>query len=135
MEAASENLLLIDDEPAVRAVVALILQRAGYRVIEAGSGEEALARFDEHVGQIRIIVSDVLMPDMNGPDVVQRLIDVRPDLCVLFISGYAWALPTALMRKPNVAFLAKPFRATELVSEVEQLATRILGRVAVEAHT
>jgi DNA-binding NtrC family response regulator len=120
-----ETVLLVDDEPGVRTVIAMMLHRAGYRVIEAGSGEEALARFEEHVGEIGIVISDVVMPGMHGPDVVQRLINLRPDLGVLFISGYAWSLlPAALMQHECVAFLAKPFTVAELVLEVRQLAAR-----------
>jgi len=120
----AENLLLVDDEPAVRGVIALVLRRVGYHVIEAGSGEEALQRFDEHIGQIRIIISDIVMPGMHGPDLVQRLLGMRSDLCVLFVSGYAASSPLPLMHNRRIAFLAKPFRTAELVAELARLVAR-----------
>jgi two-component system cell cycle sensor histidine kinase/response regulator CckA len=107
----------------------VILRRVGYRVVEAGSGEEAVHRFEEHFGKIRIIVSDIVMPGMHGPDMVQRLLDVRPDLCVLFISGYAEYSPLARMQNRRVAFLAKPFRTKELVGELARLVARSFRQV------
>src|SRR5262252_3848196 len=109
-DSAGATVLFVDDEPALRTVIAIMLRRAGYRVIEAASGEEALALFEQHAGEIRIVISDILMPGMHGPDLVQRLLNVQPDLCVLFVSGYAWSLPSALMQRDRVAFLAKHSR-------------------------
>src|SRR3954471_344460 len=82
---ALQNILLVDDEHAVRTVIAVMLRRAGYDVILAGSGEEALTLFDAHP-EIRILVSDIAMPDMQGPELAQRLIALKPELFVLLIS-------------------------------------------------
>src|SRR5436305_1523492 len=106
--------------------MALIFERAGYRVIQARSGQHALTLFERDGASIRIVVSDLLMPGMSGPDLVQRLLDRQPHLCVLFVSGYGWTFSSVLVQNRHVAFLEKPFRASELVAALERLITSAL---------
>src|SRR5438270_6646916 len=83
------TILLVDDERAVRSIVLRILKRANYRVLEADSGEAALRIAETHDGQIDLVITDMFMPGLRGPEVVQRLAPKRPGLRALFMSGYA----------------------------------------------
>ncbi|MFN2636149.1 MAG: response regulator [Gemmatimonadaceae bacterium] len=112
------TILLVDDEQAVRSIVMKILRRANYNVLEAQSGVEALAIAESHAGRIDLVISDMYMPGMRGPEVVQALQPKRPGLRALFISGYAdqdsrTAVPT------GANFLNKPFSGQELAAAVE----------------
>src|SRR6476660_9417035 len=101
--------LLVDDEHAVRTVTGVMLRRAGYDVIQASSGDEALRLFQEHAAEIPILVSDIAMPGMQGPELAQRLIAIKRDLFVLLISGYVKCSPSMFrLDDRNVALLAKP---------------------------
>ena len=122
-QSGAQTLLLVDDEQPVRTVMGIILEEAGYRVLQAASGQDALALFGRYGPSIHAVVSDVLMPGISGPDLVQRLLDVQPHLFVLFVSGYASGLTPALLENRHVAFLGKPFRSAELVSALHRLVT------------
>ncbi len=119
-----ETILLVEDEDAVRVIVSAVLQRQGYRVLEASTPQEACGLFDEHAGEIDLMVTDVVMPQMNGPTLAQRLIGVRPELRVLFISGYVDVGTPLDSDNPNVSFLSKPFQASALSERVREM----LGR-------
>jgi signal transduction histidine kinase/ActR/RegA family two-component response regulator len=120
----AETILLVEDEDAVRAIVAEVLKRQGYRVFEAAHPRVACELFDCAPEAIDLLLTDVVMPDMNGPSLAQRLIAVRPDLRVLFISGYSgWALPLD-HGNPNVSFLSKPFQASVLAAKVRDVLAR-----------
>jgi Response regulator containing CheY-like receiver, AAA-type ATPase, and DNA-binding domains len=117
---ASQNgtILLVDDEQAVRSIVLRILRRANYTVLEAESGEEALQIADEHDGPIDLVITDMFMPGLRGPEVIQRLAPKRPGLRALFMSGYAdQDARTGVPAGAN--FLNKPFSGQELAAAVE----------------
>jgi DNA-binding NtrC family response regulator len=119
-----ETILLVEDEDAVRAVVAEVLKRQGYRVLEAAHPKVACEIFDQCPDAVDLLLTDVVMPDMNGPSLAQRLIAARPDLRVLFISGYSgWSLPLD-QSNPNVSFLSKPFQASTLAAKVREALAR-----------
>jgi two-component system cell cycle sensor histidine kinase/response regulator CckA len=84
----SQTILLVEDEEDGRGLARDVLQDAGYRVLEAESAAEALRVSSEHVGAIHLLVSDVVMPEMGGVELAQRLTASRPDLRILYISGY-----------------------------------------------
>jgi PAS domain S-box-containing protein len=84
----SETILLIEDDISVRGLFSRVLGRAGYNVIEAVNGNDALEREHAYSGGIDLVVSDVIMPELNGPDAVARILERRPGLKVLFLSGY-----------------------------------------------
>jgi DNA-binding NtrC family response regulator len=112
------TILLVDDEQSVRAIVVKILRRAKYNVIEAENGEAALRIAKTHPGKIDIVVTDMFMPGLRGPEVVQALAPLRPGLRALFMSGYAdqdsrTAVPT------GANFLSKPFSGQELTAAIE----------------
>jgi two-component system, cell cycle sensor histidine kinase and response regulator CckA len=112
------TVLLIDDEQSVRSIVLKILRRAKYNVIEAENGDAALKAAADHDGKIDIVVTDMYMPGMRGPEVVDALSKVRPGLRALFMSGYAdQDARTAVPEGAN--FLHKPFSGQDLTGAVE----------------
>jgi two-component system cell cycle sensor histidine kinase/response regulator CckA len=116
-----ETLLVVEDEAALRDVAGRILSGAGYRVLSAECGPEALALAARHEGAIDLLVSDVIMPGMLGKDLAERLCIERPDTRVLYMSGYAQpVLHTHGTLDPGVALLEKPFTATDLLSAVRK---------------
>ena len=113
-----ETILLVDDEAAVRSIVLRILKRASYNVLEAESGEAALEIAERHSGPIHLVITDMFMPGLRGPEVVQRLAPKRPGLRALFMSGYAdQDARTGVPAGAN--FLNKPFSGKELADAVE----------------
>jgi CheY-like chemotaxis protein len=118
-----ETILLVEDDDAVRVIVGAILRRHGYHVIEAATPGDACQIFQQHGSTIDLLMTDVVMPEVNGPALAQRLVAERPELRVLFISGYA-NVPSFDAGNPNVSFLSKPFRASVLAAKVREVLTR-----------
>ena len=111
----SGTVLLVEDEPTVRSVAERALTRHGYKVVTADNGEDAL----EFLGRgepIELLISDVVMPGMDGPTVVREARKSRPDLKILFMSGYAEEQLRKSIDIENVNFLPKPFSVTELAA-------------------
>ncbi len=115
-----ETVLLAEDDEQVRKLAVAVLTRAGYRVRVARDGEEAEARFLEAPAEVRLAVLDVVMPKRSGREVAERLRRIRPNLPILFASGYS---PEQFPEKlaPGYLVLGKPFRPTELLARVRQL--------------
>jgi CheY-like chemotaxis protein len=105
---SAETILLVDDDPAVRGVVASMLQRLGYRVLAADNGDLALARFHSAPGPVGAVVTDIAMPDMNGYALAATLRETDPALKVVFISGHAGEAEK-VPGNAATRFLAKPF--------------------------
>jgi two-component system, cell cycle sensor histidine kinase and response regulator CckA len=118
------NVLLVEDEQAVREVVRMMLERAGYRVVEAGTPEEAINQFTA-MQSVDLLLADVIMPGMSGFDLFQRLVERRPSLRVLFMSGYTGdaRLDPAIAGKRS-PLLEKPFSGETLAQKVRE----VLGR-------
>jgi len=114
------TILLVEDELPVRTLAERMLERVGYRVLSAAGPADACALFEAHASEVRLLVTDVVMPDMHGPALAQRLVAQRPDLRVLFMSGYSDVIPEGTDTR-RTAFLQKPFVAAHLVSAVETL--------------
>jgi PAS domain S-box-containing protein len=116
-----ETLLIVEDEAAVRRVTERILQRAGYTVISAGGGSEALELL--HSASIDAVLSDVIMPKMTGPELIARIRATKPDTKVIFMSGYSHKVLTheALDGERTTMFIEKPFTADELKRKVREL--------------
>jgi PAS domain S-box-containing protein len=115
--AAGASILLVEDEAPVRELARQVLTRAGYRVQAVGNGECALALAERE--PFDLLVSDVVMPEMDGPTLALRLRERQPDLPILFLSGYAAeTLDERLSERIEFDFLAKPFRGPELVARV-----------------
>jgi nitrogen-specific signal transduction histidine kinase len=116
------TVLLVEDEATIRGVVRRTLQARGYRVIEAAHGGDAVEICEEGEQAIDLLVTDVVMPVMSGPELVQRALSARPDLRVLFISGYTdRALVHQGRRSAGTEFLQKPFTPEELVNKVRHV--------------
>ncbi|WP_033073023.1 hybrid sensor histidine kinase/response regulator [Sphingopyxis sp. MWB1] len=109
----SGTILLVEDEDMVRTVAERALTRAGYSVVTASQGEEGLERF-EKMEKVDLIISDVVMPTMDGPTMVKALRGRRADLPVLFMSGYAEEQLRQSINIDDVAFLPKPFSVVQL---------------------
>src|SRR5581483_2059272 len=108
--AATAAILLVEDEAAVRAIAATALRRQGFTVFEAEKPSDACALFEGRAAGVDLLLTDVVMPEMSGPALAQRLISARPDLRVLFMSGYTDVLRPLDIAHPLVGFIAKPFR-------------------------
>jgi CheY-like chemotaxis protein len=114
-----ETILLAEDDPQVRAIAARILSDRGYRVLPAADGLEALRTADAHSGPIALLATDVVMPGLGGRGLAETLRSRRPELAVLFLSGY----PEGGV-EPGAAFLPKPFTPEQLAATVRQLLDR-----------
>jgi two-component system cell cycle sensor histidine kinase/response regulator CckA len=114
------TVLLVEDEDAVRSFAVRALAQRGYRVLEATTGTEALDLFRSHHGDVDLVVSDVVMPEMDGPTLCDELRRERPDLKVIFISGYAEdAFRQHLAENEDFMFLQKPFDLKQLAAAVK----------------
>jgi two-component system cell cycle sensor histidine kinase/response regulator CckA len=117
------TILLVEDEEAVRAFASRALISRGYTVLEAGSGVEALEVMAEHGGTVDLVVSDVVMPEMNGPTLLGELRKSNPGIKVIFVSGYAEeAFKNDLPEGQAFAFLPKPFSLKQLIEAVKEQA-------------
>jgi two-component system cell cycle sensor histidine kinase/response regulator CckA len=114
------TVLLVEDEEAVRAFGARALAQRGYTVLEAASGVEALAVMEEHDGEVDLIVSDVVMPEMDGPTLLGELRKRGATAKIIFVSGYAEeAFSRNLPEGEEFAFLPKPFSLKQLIEAVK----------------
>jgi two-component system cell cycle sensor histidine kinase/response regulator CckA len=115
------RILFVEDEDAVRGVAAKLLRARGYEVIEAASGEEALELAETHAGAIDLMISDVVMPGMQGPDLLKQARRYLGEAPVMFISGYAESEFSDLLEgESNVSFLPKPIDIKTLAERVKQ---------------
>jgi hypothetical protein len=120
-DAQRETILVVDDEAGIRSLIAKILRREHYRVLEAGTATEAAAIAATHVGAIQLLVTDVMLPDRNGRQLAEGLVQALPKLKVLYISGFtddesvrAGTFP------PGARFLQKPFTLGALIGIVRE---------------
>jgi CheY-like chemotaxis protein len=118
----SETILVLEDEARVRKLICEVLQNRGYHVIEAVRGEEALRKAIEHQGRIHLLLADVVMPEMSGPQAVQQIRAVQPGIKVLYMSGYT---DEAMMHhgilESGTPFLQKPFLPDALARKVREV--------------
>jgi PAS domain S-box-containing protein len=122
LEPTLPTVLLVEDEQALRELAETILREEGYLVLTAGDGREALALAERHHGPLELLVTDVVMPNLSGPELAQRLRSLRPDLQVLYMSGYNdGRLVTRGIEQAKVSLLYKPFRPDELLDKVGEL--------------
>ena len=121
---ATETILVVEDEPMVRQLVVRLLQRLGYRCLEAGDGAEGLQALETHQGEVGAVVCDLVMPHMNGREMAERLAVLRRGLPVLFMSGYT---DDEMIRRnllaPDAPFIQKPFDVDAFGAKVRALLT------------
>jgi len=116
----NECILLVDDDPSIRDIIAMMLETLGYRVIEAASSAEAIKLAEKHARELRLLITDVIMPEMNGRDLSMHLEPLYPNLKCLFMSGYtATVIAHHGVLNDNVLFIQKPFSLDELNSKIQ----------------
>ena len=114
-----ETVLLVEDEPAILNMGKRMLEQLGYRVLASGLPDEALGIAEEHAGQIQLLITDVIMPNMNGRDLAERLQTLYPSMKTLFMSGYtADVIAHRGVLDKNLNFLQKPFSLRDLSIKV-----------------
>ena len=119
--AGSETILLVDDDESVRNVASRILGREGYNVLTAASPAEACEVWEEYKGPIHLLMTDLMMPDMNGGELAKRLLEKRPEARVLYTSGYtSESVVRRGMIMADVPFLSKPFTIALVVEKVRE---------------
>lgn len=114
------RVLLVEDEDVVRSFAVRALTRQGYEVLEASDGQEALDIVAAHNGEIDIVVTDVVMPEMDGPTMFRELRKTNPSIKVIFVSGYPNEAFRETLGSEEVAFLPKPFSLPQLAEKVKQ---------------
>jgi two-component system cell cycle sensor histidine kinase/response regulator CckA len=114
----SETILVAEDNETLRTLLQIALSSCGYTVLAGASGPEALALAGRHGEPIALLISDVVMPGMDGPELARRLAAIRPRLQVLLLSGYG---PDDALLDSGIHFLQKPFRPSVLVATVREI--------------
>jgi two-component system cell cycle sensor histidine kinase/response regulator CckA len=115
------TILLVEDEEGLRGLNARGLRSRGFEVLEAGNGIEAIALLEERDGKVDLVVSDVVMPEMDGPTLLKEMRKRSPELKMIFVSGYAEdAFEKNLSEGAKYEFLAKPFTLKQLVAKVKE---------------
>jgi len=126
-----ETLLVVEDEEDVRGLARDVLVESGYTVLVAATAEEAVRICEEHESPISLLLSDVVMPKVSGPQLAQRLVDLRPELHVLYMSGYTdEAIVHHGVLEPGTAFIEKPFTPEDLCEKVRDVLDAAAGLVA-----
>jgi CheY-like chemotaxis protein len=115
-----ETILLVEDEEEVRVLIRDELRKLGYRIIEARNGVEACLVATPHIGKLKLLLTDIVMPGMNGTELARHLRVVKPELKLLFISGYTDDVGIGA-GDPASAYLQKPFTPEALASSVREL--------------
>lgn len=119
---ANETILLAEDSEALREMAREYLQSVGYAVLEAASGAQAFEKAKEFHGQIHLLLTDVVMPEMSGPELVRQIRVLRPEIKVIFTSGYTNdAIARQGVLDPAVAFIQKPYRPKALARKIQEV--------------
>jgi two-component system cell cycle sensor histidine kinase/response regulator CckA len=119
---SEETILVVEDEPYVRAMMCSVLREAGHVVLQAADSSEALRVAAEHPSPLHLVISDVIMPGMSGPRMVEQLIVIRPEIKVLYVSGYADdAVVQRGVLTADAAFLQKPFSMAALKDKIREI--------------
>jgi CheY-like chemotaxis protein len=122
VKSAGQTVLLVDDEEVVLDVGSRILQRIGFTVYSAGNGEDALRIYSENKDRIDLVILDMVMPDMGGKIVFERMKQLEPAVKVLLASGYSLNdEATEIMRKGCNGFIQKPYNLEELTAKIDQI--------------
>jgi CheY-like chemotaxis protein len=118
---AHETILLVEDEPAVLRLTASMLERLGYTVVAAGSPGEAIRLAAQHAGPLHVLMTDIVMPEMNGRDLARRILTLYPDITRVFMSGYtADLIADRGVLDEAVHFIQKPFTRHDLATRLRE---------------
>ena len=132
--AGAETVLVVDDSPGIRELARRLLERDGYRVLTAENGEAALRVFDQHA-VIDILLTDVVMPGGNGPELTKQLLEHHPTLKVIYMSGYTEdAIAQHGVLNPGIAFVHKPFTSETLGRKIRQAAQQVASPIGPRAQ-
>ncbi|MBV8203106.1 MAG: response regulator [Acidobacteria bacterium] len=115
---AGETVLLVEDDSCIRLLVRLALEPHGYRVLAAADGDQALEISRHHLGTIHVVITDIQVPGLRGPELAERIASLRPGIKVLFISG---DIAVHAKLPPQAAQLGKPFSPAVLACKVRQV--------------
>lgn len=118
-----QTILVVDDEPAVRSLTRDALELSGYAVLDAGGGEEALRQEETHAEPIHLLLTDIVMPGMTGPQLAEKFVMRRPQSRLLYMSAFSLVdiAHHSIFIEPGVPILAKPFSIDALALKVRQL--------------
>jgi CheY-like chemotaxis protein len=111
----------VEDETPLRKLISQVLKGAGHTVLEAASGDEAFVLQARHSGPIDLLLTDVIMPGMNGPELVAKVGDRRPAMSVVFMSGYDNELVDRKSLETAASFLPKPFSPRALLDRIDKV--------------
>ena len=118
----SETILLVEDEEPLRRLCIEFLEQLGYHMLSAPNGKEALALVKAYTGKIDLLITDVLMPELPGPDLAKAVLALRPGLKVIFISGYSQgSLAHNGVLKPGTVLVNKPFTIRALTAKLREV--------------
>ena len=118
----TETILIVEDEPLLFETSRIILVKYGYKVLYAKDGMEALDVYKEHAGEIGLVVTDIDLPRLNGEKLIKALLEIRPKLKIMFVSGYLEPdMKSNILRGGAKAFLQKPFESLEMVKKVREI--------------
>ena len=121
---AKKRVLLVEDDADTRAMMQKLLERAGYRVITADNGEDAVVRFKEH-DEISLVLSDVVMPGKNGREALDEIRKMKPGIKVIFISGYAAEMISEKgIIEEGTEYITKPFEKNDLLRKIREVLDR-----------
>ena len=120
----TETILVAEDDPGVRMLIVGVLKKYGYATLEAGDGEQALHLFTDNMERISLVICDVVMPKMNGREVYEGIKGIRPDMKVLFTSGYTRDVIIDKGIDATVDFIKKPIRPAEFITRVREILDR-----------
>jgi two-component system cell cycle sensor histidine kinase/response regulator CckA len=115
------TILLVEDEPGLRRLAERSLARLGYAVVAADTAETAVSLCRDSPDSFRLLITDVNMPDVAGPELAERLLALRPDMTVLFVSGSAEAMHDERVLSAGGHFLQKPYTIEQLKTKLEEL--------------
>ena len=116
-----ETTLIVKDHDEVRQLTAAILEECGYQVLQAGAGAEAMVAAADHPGPIHLLLTDVLMPHMSGQELAERLRQARPEIKVLYMSGYAAEVFSRSGAGSGIEYIQKPFTPEDLALKIREV--------------
>jgi len=118
----NESILLVEDEPTILDMTTTMLELHGYKVLPAATPVDAIRLAREHIGEIHLLMTDVVMPDMNGKDLARKLLSLYPNLKCLFMSGYtANVIARHGVLDEGIHFVQKPFSINDLTAKVREV--------------
>jgi two-component system cell cycle sensor histidine kinase/response regulator CckA len=115
-----ETILVVEDAESIRRMVCAMLMQFGYHCLEAGDGAEALDVLESDGESVKLLLTDMIMPNMSGAELAQEVARIRPEIRIMFMSGYADDPVVRTIENMPAIFLAKPFTATILVEKVRE---------------